>query len=48
MITVIRTPEHVSQNTKESRKLEDIHFRYLQSLAEQDWKAIMEEMEQQG
>jgi aryl-alcohol dehydrogenase-like predicted oxidoreductase len=48
VITGIRTPEHVSQNTKESRKLEDIHFRYLQSLAEQDWKAIMEEMEQQG
>jgi aryl-alcohol dehydrogenase-like predicted oxidoreductase len=48
VITGIRTPEHVTQNTKETRKLQDIHFRYLQSLAEQDWKTTMEEMEQQG
>jgi aryl-alcohol dehydrogenase-like predicted oxidoreductase len=48
VIAGIRTPEHVMQNTKEARKLQDIHFKYLQSLSEQDWKPIMEMMEKQG
>jgi aryl-alcohol dehydrogenase-like predicted oxidoreductase len=48
VITGIRTPEHVIQNTKEPRNLQDIHLRYLQSLADQDWKSILEQMEKQG
>lgn len=48
VITGIRTPEHVVQNTRETRRLQDIHLRYLQSLADQEWKSILEEMEKQG
>ena len=48
VITGIRTPEHVIQNTKEPRNLQDIHLRYLQSLADQDWKSIMDQMEKQS
>ncbi|MFL5740451.1 MAG: aldo/keto reductase [Flavisolibacter sp.] len=48
VIAGIRTPEHVASNTSNTSKLQDIHYRYLRSLAGQDWKPIMELMEKQG
>ena len=48
VITGIRTPEQVIQNTVQVKKLSDIHLRYLQSLGQQEWKKIVELMEKQG
>jgi aryl-alcohol dehydrogenase-like predicted oxidoreductase len=48
VIPGIRTKEHVLQNTGATKRLDAIHFKYLQSLAEQDWKPVLELMEKQG
>jgi aryl-alcohol dehydrogenase-like predicted oxidoreductase len=48
VITGIRTPQHVVQNANDIEELSSEQLQYLQSLADQDWKPIMELMEKQG
>lgn len=47
-IAGIRTPGHVIQNTSGLKLLKEKNKKYLQSLAETEWKVIMDLMEKQG
>jgi aryl-alcohol dehydrogenase-like predicted oxidoreductase len=48
VIPGIRTPEHVIQNTTGVKRLKNETIEFLQSLADTDWKPIVELMEKQG
>ncbi|MGB8194615.1 MAG: aldo/keto reductase [Chitinophagaceae bacterium] len=48
VIPGIRTPAHVEQNTRNIRSLQPEDLTYLLSLAEKDWKPVLELMEKQG
>jgi aryl-alcohol dehydrogenase-like predicted oxidoreductase len=48
VIPGIRTPEHVIQNTTGVKRLKNGTIEFLQSLADTDWKPIVELMEKQG
>lgn len=48
VITGIRTTSHVEQNTSGLKKLGDLQAKYIQSLAHEDWKYVMELMDKQG
>ena len=48
IIPGIRTPDHVIQNTTGLKQLKKETVDFLQSLAETDWKNVMELMEKQG
>jgi aryl-alcohol dehydrogenase-like predicted oxidoreductase len=48
VITGIRTPQHVVQNTNGIQEVNAEQLAYLQSLANEDWKPVLELMEKQG
>ncbi|HEX6182015.1 MAG TPA: aldo/keto reductase [Chitinophagaceae bacterium] len=48
VIPGIRTPQHVLQNTTDLKMLDPENFDYLLSLADEEWKPVMELMEKQG
>lgn len=48
IIPGIRTPAHVQQNTAGLKTLQPEHLNYLLSLANSDWKPIVELMQQRG
>ena len=48
IIPGIRTPQHILQNTTDLKILQPDNFEFLLSLAEEDWKPVMELMEKQG
>lgn len=48
VIPGIRAPEHVIQNTTGVKRLKNETIEFLQSLADTDWKPIVELMEKQG